>query len=126
MRHKNIYLNPPGFSRKANTAYVIDKPYCHCNYTYKKPSMKRRYMQVIQFIADHDGCSRRECTAYIWNGNDPARVGRGEMSIVYSNLLWKDFIDYDKKFRYHVTEKGLKLLKEAYLNDCIELCKKIA
>ena len=93
------------------------------NFRFKKPSLKRKYMQIIQFIADHDGCSRRECTFHIWKSVDNYRGYQSEM---YANLIWKDFIRYDKKFKYHVTEHGLRLLKEAYINDFIKIFLKIA
>ena len=95
------------------------------NFRFKKPSLKRKYMQIIQFIADHDGCSRRECTVHIWKNVEKYNY-RGYQSEMYANLIWKDFIRYDKKFKYHVTEHGLKLLKDAYINDLIEICLKFA
>ena len=85
------------------------------------PSMKRKYMRVVQYVADHDGCSRKDITHAIWNRK---LFVEGYQSNMYANIIYLGFIEYDKKFRYHITPKGLTLLKKAYINDCAKLCMK--
>lgn len=116
MRHKNCYKNLHSFFHSApGKTYVISHPYQDL-YTYSKPSMKFKYMKLIQFIADHPNCSRREASIGVWGG-----YSHGYQSGPFSNLLYHDYIDYDTKFRYHVTPKGEELLKKAYLSDCAKL-----
>lgn len=91
-------------------------------YTFKKPSIKCKYMQVIQFIVDHDRCSRLDCINHVWKNPKNVEL-RGYQSLLFANLIWADFIAYDKKFKYHVTAKGIKLLKEAYVNDMAKWVK---
>lgn len=114
MRHKNYYKNLNGWSHSTpNKEYYIPHPYQRL-YAYTKPSMKFKYMQVIQFVADHDGCKRKDISRGVWKvepNND------GFMSQVYSNLLYDNCIDYDMSFGYHITDEGRALLEEAYLND---------
>ena len=118
-RHHNPSARENSHTHRAGV--VIYRPYQRL-YAYTKPSMNFQYMKVIQYVADHPGCKRRDIIAGVWgrhlrNGNE------GYMCHVFSNLLYDDFIDYDENYCYTVTNDGLELLKTAYLNDCAKLCK---
>lgn len=106
-------------SHTHRTGVTIYSPYQHL-YAYTKPSMSFKYMKVIQFVADHPNCKRKDIIAGVWGQK---RFLGGFMSAVFSNLLYDDYIDYDENYRYTVTNSGRELLEEAYLNDCAELCK---
>ena len=117
MRHKNYYKNlaHSTFHGEPGKTYYLPHPY-YDMYAYTKPSMKFMYMKLIQWIADHPDCSRREAMTGVWGG-----YSRGAHGETFACLLHDDYIDYDKKFRYHVTAKGQELLKKAYLNDCAKI-----
>ena len=109
-------------SHTHRTGVTIYRPYQRL-YAYTKPSMKFQYMKVIQFVADHPNCKRKDIIAGVW-GRNRCHGNDGFMCHVFSNLLYDDWIDYDENFRYTVTPGGKGLLEEAYLNDMEKLCKK--
>ncbi len=116
MRHHNPKSTSCWSFRHGQKVY---EPY-NSLYTYAKPSSKRTYVKVIQHIADHDGCKRFDIQQALWGCRDKHH-SRGQMSSVFANLLYDDMIDYDKGFHYHITKRGLELLKRAYLNDNLKL-----
>lgn len=112
MRH----INPISLSFISS---MRGKPLSHPSkipYTYGRLSTNRRYIQVINFVKNHPNCKRIDIIKGIW-GYGNSSSNRGYMSTLFSNLLYRDFIDYDKKFCYHVTEKGLALLQKAHEFD---------
>lgn len=119
MRHYNPKARESSHTHRCGT--VIYRPYQRL-YSYTKPSMNFMYMKVIQYVADHPGCKRIDIIRNIW-GRNVCCGNDGYMCHVFSNLLYDDFIDYDKNFCYTVTSDGLDLLKAAYLNDMEKLCK---
>lgn len=106
-------------SHMHRTGVIIYSPYQQL-YSYTKPSMSFKYMKVIQFVADHPNCKRKDIIAGVWGQK---KFLAGYMCHVFSNLLNDDYIDYDENYRYTVTRAGRELLEEAYLNDCAKLCK---
>lgn len=87
---------------------------------------KNRCIQVLQYVARHDGCKRidiiRDVLGYgDVEAKDPwyenMRACRGHWSSGFSQLLYLNVIDYDKKFCYHITNQGLEVLKTAFQND---------
>lgn len=105
-------LNPKSTSFMACRGEAhVERPY-KIPYTYGRLSAKRRYIQAIQFVKDHDGCKRSDIIKGIW-GFGQSSTNRGYQSLLFANLLYIDYIDYDKNFRYHVTLKGLALLQKA-------------
>ena len=119
MRHHNPKSTSYWRSYRGKKVY---EPY-NSLYTYAKPSSQRTYVKVIQYIADHDGCKRFDIQQALWRCRDKYS-SRGHMSNVFANLLYDDMTDYDKSFRYHITKRGLELLKRAYLNDNLKLITK--
>lgn len=82
----------------------------------------RSYVKILQFVADHDGCTRAEIQVGVGYyesmeafRNDPN--SRGYNSAFYAQLLYIDLIDYDKNYKYHITEKGREVLEFAKIND---------
>lgn len=90
----------------------IQVPYLIDNWNFSRPSLKRRYIQVVKWIAEHPQCTRKEVQLGIWN-----TMKRGYQSSLFAVLLFEDFIDYDKKFKYTVTERGKSLLKKAGIKE---------
>jgi hypothetical protein len=43
-------------------------------------------------------------------------LGRGQISSLFSCMLFDDLIDYDRTYCYVITEKGKTLLRNTYLN----------
>ena len=119
MRHHNPKSASYWSSRRGKKIY---EPY-RSLYTYTRPSSQRTYVKIIQYIADHDGCMRFDIQKALWGCRDKY-YSRGQMSSVFANLLYDDMIDYDKGFCYHITKRGLELLKRAYLNDNLKLITK--
>ena len=107
MRHKNSYSYSPCHEKQ-----TICKPYLAHEWTFANPNVKNKYIQVLQYAYDHPGCTRRELHEHVFK----TPYVPGNRSSMYAVLLWKDFIDYDHKFRYFITPSGLELLKKAYIN----------
>ena len=132
MRHHNPivnYYNNLRCKRPYDTRYIDS--YNKTEFK-KTANSKRRYVQIIQYVADHDGCKRidilRDVFGYknvnkkdSWYKN--MRACRGYGSSIFSQLLYIDVIDYDKNFNYHITDRGREVLKAAYLNDCAKIAK---
>ena len=125
MRHYNPTCSSYLWNPLRRKGDKVTRPYFR-PYTYTKPSAQRTYIKVIQFISDHPNCSRFDIQVGVFGYRDVAvakALARGNQSSLFSNLLYDDLIDYDKNYRYTVTEKGMKLLKQAYLNDMAKLVK---
>ena len=124
--------------------HAATTPYCICyinaykNSGFKCANSKNRYVKILQYIADHDGCKRVDVIRDVYryknvDAKDSCyknmRACRGQGSTVFSQLLYLDVIDYDKSFCYHITDRGREVLKTAYINDCVKLvnnCAEIA
>lgn len=114
---------------------TISKPYDHQYIdAYEKSGFatansKKRYVKILQYIADHDGCKRADILRDVFKLNVNLKDSwyknalryRGHWSAGFSQLLYINVIDYDKNYCYHITERGLKVLKTAYLNDNLKI-----
>ena len=68
MRHKFIY-GQTGYS--AHGRHRVDSPYTTFgspHLEYKRPTMLRRYCQILQFVADHPNVKRKEIIAGVFYG----------------------------------------------------------
>ena len=121
MRHHNCTWHEGTFrSFTTRNGVTITAPYNNGNRTYAKPDVTRRYIQIIQYVADHPGCKRPEIYEAVFGG----KFSHGSQSEIFSELLYDDLIDYDTKtFKYVATPKGMKLLKVAYLRSMEKLVK---
>ena len=117
MRHYNPRASYSSCSHRRGE--IITEPYVQL-YTYTKPSMRYMYMKLIQYIADHPGLKRKEIVPNVWKSI--RATNPGYMSGPFAVLLNDDYIDYDKQYRYFITDLGRALLEGAYLNDCAKLC----
>ena len=110
MRHLNREMN--SYFRHTHNPY---KPY-QTPYTFTRASMKCRYVKFLDYIAKHPGCKRFDiiCDVYGYNKDrlTPAMV-RGQASLIFANLLYQDVIDYDKQYRYTLTDRGQQILDYA-------------
>lgn len=104
--------------------YVCDKPYSR-DYTYTRPTKKCWYIKILQYVCDHPNCKRYE----ILNGVFPhyfktidtaKKFGSGYASNTFANIIYDDLIDYDKSYRYTITEKGKTILKNFYIKELAE------
>lgn len=111
MRHRNAISNSI-YHGRGRRIYV---PYQR-NYTYTRPTPNRRYVQVMKYILEHPNCKRFDILCGVFGTkNEPgAKYScRGYMSSLFSNMLYDDLIDYNRKFEYSVTEKGRQILRKA-------------
>ena len=136
MRH----YNPTSTSHwQRHCGKIVCEPYnsqyvdAYENNGFKNANSKKRYVKILQYIADHDGCKRVDIIRDVYgyknvDAKDKWHPGhrtcRGQGSNVFSQLLYIDVIDYDKKFCYHITDRGREVLKTAYINDCVKLVNK--
>lgn len=133
MRHANKY-----YSSYWRNRHYVSKPYdrqyidSYNSNGFANADSKRRYVKILQYIADHDGCKRVDVIRDVYgyknvDAKDPyyknMRSCRGQGSTVFSQLLYIDVIDYDKNFCYHITDRGREVLKTAYINDCAKIVK---
>lgn len=111
MRHYNPVIRSPW----RGTIKIKDRPY-ERPYTYARPSMKCKYVQILDYVANHPGCKRFDIICDVWHFsrelNTPKTL-RGQCSLTFSNLLYDDLLDYDSHFRYTVTPKGMAILNLA-------------
>ena len=108
MRHRN----PKSYSIFYKSGTERRVPYTYGKYTYGKPSPERAYVKVVKFVAEHPNCKRIDIIRGIWRPNAKAFM-RGHQSSLLANLLYEDFIDYNRKYEYSITPKGYELLKRA-------------
>lgn len=81
-------------------------------------SFEKRWVQVIDWVERHDGCSREDILKGVWGYSNP-KVKRSSNSTTFARLLYYDFIDYDKHHKYHISKNGEEILKKLYV--CGEL-----
>ena len=90
------------------------------NHSYARPNKNRTYIKVLQYIKDNPGCKRYDviCDLCRYDRNlvKPYDV-RGQYSTLFANLLYDNMIDYDKKYRYEITECGENLLMWVEQNE---------
>lgn len=87
-------------------------------FTGANASPNKRYIHILKYIKENDGCRRAQIITNVLGKNymekDPSypnkSIYRGYYSNEFSNLLYFDIINYDKKFSYHITPKGEALL----------------
>lgn len=87
------------------------------NYTYTKPTPERTYVKVIKFVAEHPNCKRIDIIRALWWPKATKFDARGEQSLLFSNLLYDDLIDYNCKYEYTVTQKGYDILRRAGITE---------
>lgn len=123
MRH----FNPTHHSFWHNNGrpYVCNKPYQRC-YSYTKPTKQCWYVKILQFVYDHPNSSRNEILSGIFprwfkTAEEAKKWGRGYASNVFANMLFDDLIDYDKKYRYTIRERGLEILKKFYVSEALKM-----
>lgn len=92
-------------------------PYQSGHYTYEKASPERAYVKVIKFVAEHPNCKRIDIIRALWWPNANKIDARGEQSLLFSNLLYDDLIDYNCKYEYTVTQKGYDVLRRAGITE---------
>lgn len=118
MRHRNAISNSPfhGMGEKVYAPYSLT--YGNGR-TYRFTSGRdTMYKQVLQYVAEHPKCKRVEIVTAIWphvtSGSYKMSI-RGYQSKLFALLLFFDYIDYDKNFRYTITHKGRALLNPSIL-----------
>jgi hypothetical protein len=85
-------------------------------YTYARANKNRKYIQVLDYINKHPFCKRFDiiCALYGFNKDRVSpRMVCGQASLMFSNLLYDDFIDYNSKYQYRLTSRGRNLLISA-------------
>ena len=114
MRHHNCTWHKEYESFTTPVGVTICRPTNWGNRNYSKPNGKRRYVQIVQYVADHPGCKRPEIYEAVFGG----KFNHGSQCEIFANMLYDDLIDYDPRtFRYVATEKGYEVLKRAYVAD---------
>ena len=85
------------------------------------PTPDRVYVKILKYIADHPGSKRLDIIANCGHYNylniktkADAHTCRGTSSHLWSNMLYADMNDYNKKFEYFITDTGRKILNYAY------------
>lgn len=81
---------------------------------FKGATSDKRYVQILKYIGDHDGCTKMDVLHGIGSNN----FGKGQYSDMFAALKIAGLIEYDRKNNeYHITEEGIDVLKNSYLND---------
>ena len=115
MRHRNFaWRNPNRYYFYHKLGEPITRPYLDGNYTWTKPNKDRRYVQILQYVYDHPNCKRSDIHEAVFH----CHFSTGSNSSLYACMLADDLIDYNKKYQYTITKTGMKILKQAYVNDC--------
>lgn len=104
--------------------YVCHEPY-NRNYTYTRPSKQCWYVKILQYVYDHPNCTRNEILCGIFPNwfktvDEAKKWGRGYATNTFANMLFDDLIDYDKKYRYTIQQKGLEVLKRMYIDEALK------
>lgn len=116
MRHHDI-------TRRSHCSFttrigeVIDCPYQYGNWTWSKPNKNRRYVQILQYVYDHSKCTRAEIYEAVFG----RKFFPGSHSKTFANMLYDDLIDYDKNYKYTITDYGMEILKKSYVADMAKL-----
>lgn len=126
MRHLNPRVN--SHWRRPHT---VSAPYNH-EYVdaYYSGSMKRcanrnrRYIQVLNYIAQNPDCKRYDILVGLGVIHPEKQYHdrynkRGQHSSLFAQLLYLDLIDYDKNYRYTITNRGIELLEDAAANNVV-------
>lgn len=100
-----------------------EHPYTIIKYN-SRPKVNQTHIRILNYIAECQFSktnshlpNRTEILMHIKNWSKSlAKVRRGQYSHIFSNLLYKDFIRYDKDFKYSITNEGLSRLAVAKLN----------
>lgn len=106
MRHKF----PIGISRFTSRNYGREITEPHIILNFKHPRKNSAGPRIVAFIANNPFCTRRQILEAVMQRKD---YTCGQHSCTFSNLLWRDYIDYDSKYRYVVRSAGLEYLKRA-------------
>jgi hypothetical protein len=114
MRHHNP-ISCRGWS--VNYGRKVYTPYLDGNWTWKKPTPERSYIKVLKFVAKHPHCKRIDIIRAVWCPNATKESSRGYMSSLFACLLFDNFLDYNSKFEYTITQNGCKLLYKAGIKD---------
>ena len=81
---------------------------------FKGATSGKRYVQILKYIGDHDGCTKIDVLKGIGSNN----FGRGQYSDIFSALKIAGLIEYDRQNNeYHITDEGNDVLENSYLND---------
>ena len=81
---------------------------------FKGATSGKRYVQILKYIGDHDGCTKIDVLKGIGSNN----FGRGQYSDIFSALKIAGLIEYDRENNeYHITDEGNDVLENSYLND---------
>lgn len=88
-------------------------PYLNGNWTWTKPTSERSYIKVLKFVAEHPYCKRIDIIRAIWLPNATKEKSKGYMSSLFACLLFDNFLDYNSKFEYIITNHGYELLRKA-------------
>ena len=110
MRHHNSC--PYSYLSEGRTKSV-DHPCLADEWTFAKPNASHKYIKVLQCILDNPNLTRAEVHEKVFR----TKYTSGNRSSMWSVLLWRDFIDYNKDFKYAITPKGMELLKTACINE---------
>lgn len=84
---------------------------------FKHALPRKTYVKILQYVYDHDGCTRKDILRGIGQYDGRAGDGRGQLSSIFSQLLYVDVLDYDKHYKYHLGKNGMKVLGHAYNNE---------
>ena len=79
-----------------------------CEYTFKRPTPNRVYVKILRFVESHPRCRRRDIREAIWGKG----AERGQCSTTFANMLYRDILDYNRRFEYKVTRKGKGILRK--------------
>ena len=101
-------------------------------YLNKRATIGKTWVKILHFVLNHDGCTRKEIIKGVWNINSTEKKRyciyprcTGYCSSIFSQMLYLDVIDYDKKFKYHITNKGIEALENAHLNELLRIERKV-
>ena len=121
MRHRYPHCKSPWRKR-----HQVVEPYenqyikSYQNNGFAKANKQKLYVRILDYVFTHPDCKRAEINYGLGKYKSVEAAidfGRGQYSTVYSQLLYLDLIDYNKAYRYHVTSKGLQVLRRAYENS---------
>ena len=122
MRHVNV-ISHTGKSILRGDVIRINIPYDH-HYIlqfqkdgFESALLRKTYVKILQYVYDHDGCTRKDILRGIGQLEGRKCNGRGQLSNIFSQLLYIDVLDYDKHYKYHLGKNGMKVLGQAYNNE---------
>lgn len=108
--------------------HFYEKPANNMDVKFNRPTKDRLYIKWLQWFAAHPGAKRADFIKDFYADKlaeriafhkkttpkikRPRVVDNYNPSSYFAILLYHDYLDYDKNYRYTVTEKGLALLKQ--------------